>query len=295
MKMRKLNVLLLMLFTCCASGFGQKESLLIGPGDLLHIQVLEAPEEDQHARVTDAGDVPLILGGDVHVAGLAPSEAANAIAQKLMQGNFILHPHVSVVVEQYASETVSVIGQVRTPGNYPVPAPRSILDVIAYAGGLTEMADRKVTIQRGGSKERLTYYLSNNADAALDATIQIYPGDTVVVPKVPVVYVLGDVGHPGGYAMATDDSRLTVLQVIALAGSTPPTAVPSHTKLVRQQADGTYVEINVPLSDMQKGKRADLPLQANDILYVPFSYLRNIAMGATSLVAAATTASVYRF
>jgi len=80
-----------------------------------------------------------------------------------------------------------------------------------------------------------------------------------------------------------------------LAGGTPPSAVPSHTRLVRKQRDGSYVEIDVQLSAMQKGKSADIQLQADDILYVPFSYLRNMAMGVDTLVAAAASASIYRF
>ena len=83
---------------------------------------------------------------------------------------------------------------------------------------------------------------------------RIFPGDTIVVPKAEVVYILGDVNRPGGIAMVTNDSKLSVVQAITLAGGTPPNAVPSHARLIRKQADGSHAEIPLNLSAMQKGK-----------------------------------------
>jgi polysaccharide export outer membrane protein len=287
----------MLLMLCCAAVYAhaQKDSLLIGPGDKLQIQVLEAPELTQQTRVTDEGFVPLILGGRVEVVGLTPAQAASAVAQVLVDNNFLLHPHVNVLVDQYATQSVSVLGQVHTPGSFPVATPRSILDVLALAGGITEYADRNITIQRRNSKQRVGYFLSNDSSAAMESSVSVFPGDTVIVPKASIVYVLGDVGRPGGYVMTTNDGKLSVLQVISLAGATRPTAVPSHARLIRKQPDGTYVESQLPLSAMQKGKASDLMLKPDDIVYVPFSYIRNMAIGATSLVSAAGSAAIYRF
>ena len=285
----------LILFCCVGSCLAQTESLTIGPGDLLHLKVLEAPELEQATRVSDAGTLTLILGGKVQVAGLTPAEAAVAIERALVEGHYVLTPHVSVTTEQTATENVTILGQVRTPGSYPIATPRPILDVLALAGGLNDLAQRKVTIQRHASKERVDYVLSNSANAALDANVPVYPGDTVLVPKADVVYVLGDVNRPGGIAIVTNDSKLSALQALSLAGGTPPNAVPSHSRLIRKQADGTHVELPLQLSAMQKGKEPDIPLQGDDIIYVPFSYARNMAVGAGSLVGATSSAAIYRF
>jgi polysaccharide biosynthesis/export protein len=285
----------LILFCCVGSCLAQTESLTIGPGDLLHLKVLEAPELEQATRVSDAGTLTLILGGKVQVAGLTPAEAAVAIERALVEGHYVLTPHVSVTTEQTATENVTILGQVRTPGSYPIATPRPILDVLALAGGLNDLAQRKVTIQRHASKERVDYVLSNSANAALDANVPVYPGDTVLVPKADVVYVLGDVNRPGGIAIVTNDSKLSALQALTLAGGTPPNAVPAHSRLIRKQADGTHVEIPLQLSAMQKGKEPDIPLQGDDIIYVPFSYARNMAVGAGSLVGATSSAAIYRF
>ena len=245
---------LLFLFSCAACCCAQTESVTVGPGDLLHVKVLEAPDLEQSARVTDAGTLTLILGGSVQIAGLTPPEAALAVERVLVQGHYVLTPHVSVTLEQAATQNVTIMGQVRAPGNYAINTPRPVLDVLALAGGLTDVADRKVTIQRRATKERIEFVDSNSARSALEDSVLVFPGDTIVVPKADVVYILGDVNRPGGIAMVTNDSKLSAVQAISLAGGTPPNAVPSHSRLLRKQADGSRVEIPLQLSAMQKGK-----------------------------------------
>jgi polysaccharide export outer membrane protein len=286
---------LLFLLCCAACCYAQTESITIGRGDALQVKVLEAPELEQSARVTDAGTLTLILGGSVQVAGLTPAEAALAIERALVEGHYVLTPHVSVTLTQTVTQNVTIMGQVRSPGSYPIGTPRPILDVLALAGGLTDLADRKVTIQRHATKEQIVFVVSNFANTVLDASIVVSPGDTVIVPKADVVYILGDVGRPGGIAMVTNDSKLSALQALSLAGGTPPNAVPSHARLIRKQADGSHVELPLQLSAMQKGKQPDIPLQADDIVYVPFSYARNMAMGAGSLVGSTSSAAIYKF
>jgi polysaccharide export outer membrane protein len=291
-KALRLLFLLMISATLCDA---QKESLTIGSGDMLHISVLESADLDQDVRVGDSGDAPLILVGDVRLSGLSPAKAAQIIAKKLVDGNYVLNPHVSVTVERFATKNVTVIGQVRTPGSYEIDTPRTILDVVALAGGLTDLADRKIVLERRDTKEQIEYFASNNATAALKEQPSVLPGDTVIVARVSFVYVLGDVGHPGAFAATTNDSRLSVLQAVALAGGTPPNAAPSAARLIRKGDDGTHIEIHLPLSAMQKGKSEDFQLQPDDIVYVPFSYLKNMAVNINALVAAAATASIYRF
>ena len=271
-----------------------KESLLIGPGDLLHVQVFDTPELEEHARVTDAGELPLVLGGSVRVAALTPGEAGRAIEDALLRGHFLLNPRVLVTFEANATQMVSVLGEVHTPGAYAIQTPRSILDVLTLAGGLTDLADRKVLIERHGTSEKVPYFVSNAPDAALDAAVKVNPGDTIIVPKAGIVYVLGDVGRPGGYTMTNNEAQLSVLELLARAGGTNHTAIPSHARLIHKSSSG-YVETPLPLSDIQKGKRPDLPLQADDIIYVPFSYLRNFAMQGANIAAGTASAAIYHF
>jgi polysaccharide biosynthesis/export protein len=267
------------------------ESLLIGPGDLLRVTFLREAELDQRVRVLDSGDAVLALAGIVSLQGLTPAAAAARIADKYRDGNFLLHPEVSVFVEEYATQTVTIIGQVVHPGAVHLTTPRTLIDVISLAGGLTETADRHVVVERGKDGQRIRVFLPNRADDALNADVLIRPGDTVVVPKAGIVYVLGDVAHPGGYVMQYD-SKLTVLQAIALAAGASKTASEKKVRLVRNM-DGITQSVDLPLREMERGRDPDVPLQANDILYVPFSVMRNMSLGIADITAAASSALIY--
>jgi polysaccharide export outer membrane protein len=290
--MAKLIKLMLVLFIAGGVCYAQNESLPIGPGDLLQIQVLSTPDLAQAVRVTDSGTIPLIIGGSVKVSGLTPSQAADLIQTTWIKGDLMVDPHVSIVVSQYATQSVSVLGQVHTPGAYAISTPRTVVDVLALAGGLADAADRNVTIERRGTKERVNYFVSNDATQAFDKNVLVYPGDAIIVERAQFVYVLGDVGKPGGYPWQTNDSKISVLQAVSFAGGTLNNAVPSHTRLMRKRPDGSYEQISVELSKMQKGKIADMQLQADDIIYVPFSYMRNAALNAGSILAAAAASTI---
>ena len=272
------------------------ESLLIGPGDLLRITVLRESELDQRVRVLDSGEITLALVGNLPVQGLTPAQAAARIADQYRGGKFLLHPEVSVFVDEYGTETVTILGQVAHPGTVHLAAPRSLIDVLSLAGGLTEVADRHIVIERKSvdaqhTPERIRAFLPNRADDALSANILVRPGDTIIVPKAGIVYVLGDVAHPGGYVMQ-NDSQLTVLQAIALAAGASKTASEKRVRLVRN-VDGITNSLDLPLRDMERGREPDVPLQAGDILYVPFSMVRNLSMGLANITAAASSALIY--
>jgi polysaccharide biosynthesis/export protein len=280
--------------TLTAICFAQNESLLIGRGDQLHVLVFDTPEMEQHPRVTDAGNVPLLFIGELKVAGLTPGDAARQIEETLKAKHFMVHPQVEVTVEKYATQNVYVMGQVTTPGAYAISTPMSVVSVLALAGGLADAADRHITIERHSDPtQKVSYYLSNNSEEALSSDVLVYPGDTALVPKAAVVYVLGDVGKPGGFSVTTNDSKITVLQALALAGSANKTSVLGKAKLVRKTSSGA-TEVPLQLSAMQQGKRPDIDMQPDDVLFIPFSWMKNIAVNAQGIAASATSAVIYK-
>jgi polysaccharide export outer membrane protein len=270
------------------------ESLRIGPGDQIHVTVVDSPELDQRPRVTDAGEVPLIGVGAVKVAGLTPADAATAVHDKLIAAHYLNHPEVTVTVEQYATQTVSVLGQVRASGAYPIGTARPVVDVLALAGGLNEVADRNIVIERRGDPDHPVHYnLANDGVLALQTSVLVYPGDTVMVPKAGIVYVLGDVNRPGGFVMDNNSTELTLLQALARAGGVSRTAKQGHAKLLRKDATG-YHETQLSLGEIQKGKQQDIALAPGDVLYVPFSYAKNIAVsGSSGIISSLSSAAVY--
>jgi polysaccharide export outer membrane protein len=294
--MKTLSICAVALFLACA-GAAQAQapsnnSLLISPGDNIHITVLDMPEQEQHARVTDTGEVPVQGIGNVKVADLSPADAAIAIHDHFVSAHFLNHPQVSVVVEQYATQNVTVIGEVRSPGAYPLSTPRPILDVIALGGGLDEVADRNILVERHGDQSNpIPYTVSNDAGKAIKDQVMVSPGDTVVVPKAGIVYVLGDVNRPGGYTMTDNQSKMSLLEAMSLAGGAARTAKLGHARLIRK-ADHSESEIS--LGDIQKGKQPDFAMAPGDILYIPFSYAKNLVItGSSGIVGAASAAAIY--
>jgi polysaccharide biosynthesis/export protein len=282
----------LLLGALTAPCLAQQESLLIGPGDLIQVNVMDTPEMEQQVRVTDDGTVPLAYVGSMHVAGETPASAAASIQATLIEKKVMLHPQVAVRMMELATQDVSILGQVHTPGTYSITTPQTILKILSLAGGLTESADRNLVIKRHKSGEELKYYVSNDAEQALSSVVMVYPGDTVLVARAPMIYVMGDVNRPGAYAITTNDAHLSVLQVIALAGSANKTAIQGHVRLIRTTEHGP-IELPIHLDAIQKGKQADVALQPNDILYVPFSWMKNVAMSSSSIGAATAGAAVY--
>jgi polysaccharide biosynthesis/export protein len=277
------------------SASAHSDYLLIGAGDLVNVTVFREPDLAAKSRVDADGNITLPLIGRVHVAGLAPQQAQKVVAASYEEAHYLRSPQVSLLVDEYATQSISVIGEVQKAGAYPATAPRSVIDVIAFAGGLTPIADRHITIQhRGSVNDKEEVFLSNNSDKALAAQVMVYPGDIVMVPKAGVVYVLGDVHQPGGYVMQ-DDSKMTALQAIAMAAGINTTSLGGQVRLVRRTPEGSSTEITISVKDMQRGKIPDMPLRANDVLWVPFSFTKNLMMSGSSILSVASSAAVYRF
>ena len=275
-----------------APGKATEESLPIASGDLLHVSVFDVPELDQHMRVSDAGNITLALVGKTRVAGMIPTEASEKIARSLRDGGYIRRPQVNIVVDEYAVANVSVTGQVLHPGNYPLRTPRDLMDVLSMAGGLTPLADIHITVKREHQPGRVVYAtLPNNPDSAMLTSIEVEPGDLVIVPKAGIIYVLGDVNRPGGYVMQ-NDAQMTALQAVSQAFGFTKTASENRARLVRQTPAGP-VEFPLALDSMQKGKLPDMPLQSQDVVYVPYSALKNMMLGASAIVSSASGAAIY--
>jgi polysaccharide export outer membrane protein len=266
-------------------------SLHLGPGDLVEISVYNVPDLSVKTRVSTSGDISLPLIDVVHVAGLTAEAAQNLIGKRLADGGFVKDPHVSLLVDQYTSDGVSVLGEVVRPGVYPVLGEQRLFDLISSAGGLTEKAGRSISIShRDQSGNPVTLPLTRNlADDAAD-NVPVYAGDTIIVRKADVVYVVGDVGKPSGFLM--DSGNLTVLQAIALAGGTTRTAKLGSARIIRKGSAGMS-ETPVHLKQILEAKAPDMAMQADDILFVPTSAAKVMA-GRTMEAAlqAATAVSV---
>jgi polysaccharide biosynthesis/export protein len=268
------------------------ESLLkVAPGDLVEVGVYNVPELTSKARVSSKGEVYLPLIDYVHIAGLTAEEAEGLIQRRLSDGGFVKNPHVTLFVDQYASQGASILGEVARPGVYPVPGQQRLFDLISAAGGFTEKAGRSVAItHRDQPDNPTTVPLSRNVSDNPESNIAILPGDTIIVRKADLVYVVGDVARPSGFLM--DSGHLTVLQAIALAGGTTRTAKLGGTRIIHRTPGGLS-ETSVELKKILRAKAPDVTMQADDILFIPSSATKIFAGRAVeAAMQAATAASI---
>jgi polysaccharide biosynthesis/export protein len=265
----------------------------IAPGDLLEISVFDVPEMTQQVRVGADGKAQLALLGNYPLAGLTGQQAAEAIARELRDRNFLVRPQVNVLIKESTNQSVSIVGEVQHPGIYPIAGPRTVLDVISLAGGLTTYADTKLTVKHRSSDENSVTVALKNDDAktSLAVDVQVYPGDLVVVPRAGIVYVLGEVARPGGFVMQ-DNGKITVLQALAQAGSARGNAAPNNAVLLHKVGD-EYVSTPLHLAKISRGQEHDFELHANDIVFVPNSKLKDALHSTQSIATTVGTASIY--
>jgi len=268
-------------------------SLIIGAGDLLVVSVYGASDFNKEVRVADSGEISLPLVGSVHVAGLNVQQAETLVQQRLSEGGYFTDPQVSIFEKEYATQGISVLGEVQKPGIYPLLGRRALFDAVSAAGGLTPKAGNTITItHRSNPKEEQTVVLPPNQTFPAKSNLAVFPGDTVVVSKAGIVYVVGDVRLPGGFVM--ENSQLTVLQAIAMAQGTNNTAKLDKAALIRKGPGGPE-QIPIPLLRIMSAKAPDIGLRPDDIVFVPRSEGKAaVRRSLDAILQAATGAAIYR-
>jgi polysaccharide export outer membrane protein len=268
------------------------KNIPISPGDLLDVQVFNTPELSGRLRVDQTGRITLPLGGDVEARGLTATAAANAIKMRLVSSQIMLHPTVMVNVMEYATEGVTVLGEVRTPGIYTLLGPHSLYDALASAGGATSSAGATITISHAEDADHPVVVKVNTPDYSAEqkATI-VEPGDTIVVSKAELVYIVGDVNHSGAFFMQ-NGQPLTVLDVLSLAQGTTRTSAMSRVSIVRPTPAGGAITIPLNLNKVMKNEEKNVALEAGDILVVPRSGWKSFGMTALPAITNATANAV---
>jgi len=267
--------------------------LQISSGDLLDLNVFDTAELSGKFRVDERGDISLPLAGFIPVAGLTAEQAALAIETRFRQKDILKDPHVSVTILEYATQGVTIMGEVRNPGVYPLLGTHDLLDLISAAGGLTSEAGRTVTVtHRGDLDHPVVTKVAGQPGSMPGVKIDIWPGDTIAVSHAGTIYVLGDVGRPGGFLIKNDD-RLTILQAIALAQGTNRTAALGRVKVIRKTDTGPE-ELLVSLKKILTSNAPDERLSDGDILFVPSSGAKNALHSVEEILPAAAGASIYR-
>jgi len=258
----------------------------IGPEDLLEISVFEDEKLNKSVRVSSQGNISLPLLGILKVKGLTANELEKEI-RDLLAEKYFQDPHVSVFIKEYRNQRISVMGSVEKPGVYDVTGQKTVLDILAIAGGLKEEAGQLLFLIRPPKFEEEATKGKKDSDDQSPKTFMIdlegllvkgdlafnlplIHGDVINIPVSGKIFVGGEVKSPGGFALK--GKKLTVSQAITLAGGLGPKAAGSETKVFRYSEKGTDKEIlSANVYAIQKGQEEDLHLKESDIIIVPKS------------------------
>jgi polysaccharide biosynthesis/export protein len=253
------------------------------PGDIVEVQIFDAPEYSVRMPVSPAGLIAIPYAGLFHIAGMTSIEAAHAIAQLFEVNQILRDPRVIVTTQQFGY-SVTVMGEVRSPGIYTLAGRKRLIDLLTEAGGVTNNAGHLIEIFAPGSMKNPTTVLWDPTLRENDnAELEIKTGETILVSRCGVVYVGGNVGRPGAFPLC-ESNHTTLSQVIALAQGARPSSSAQKTILLRNSENGTRVVQTVKLESVLRGRQMDITMQPDDIVFIPPSILK--AASKTALTAA---------
>jgi polysaccharide biosynthesis/export protein len=278
---------------------------VLGPDDQIVVQGPNAEDiSNKPARIDAKGDVNFPLIGSLHAGGLTLHEFERLLNTRI--ATFVRNPQLVVSVAEYKSQPLSVFGAVNSPGIYQIQGRKNLVEMISLAGGLRSDAGSAVTVTRELSQGRLALpgeHLDESgrystADLQLpditagrrpDQNIEAKAHDVISISRGTMVYVFGEVKKSGGFLMA-DQSSISLIQALSLAEGTERTADLKHARIIRNSSVPTKrQEISCDLGRILSGKAEDLGLRPQDILYVPGSTGKKVALRA--LETAVTTGS----
>ncbi|WP_321476836.1 polysaccharide biosynthesis/export family protein [uncultured Paludibaculum sp.] len=308
---------LAMVLVCAALAWGQQaegplvSTYVLGPGDQLIVRVLDMEEMSKDPFQIDMrGNINLPMTGRIYAKGMTVEQLEEAIAERLKA--YIKQPDVSVMLQEMRSQPVSVLGSVRTPGVHQLQGEKNLLEVLSLAGGLQPDAGYSVRIAREkqwgkiplpGAKLDDTgqYWIAEVGVKELmearapEKNIPIKPHDVVTAPKGQIVYVMGAVKKSGGFVLG-EKERTTVLEALSMAEGFDNFAKRGGAKILRKtDKPEQRLEIALDLGKILDGKQKDVPMEQDDILFVPTSGVRKtLARAGEAAFGIGTGVAVYR-
>lgn len=284
----------------------------IMPGDVIAIETYGAPELSTTSatstnlpgmssnspvpgvKVGALGEIVLPYLGVVKVAGMTPPQTATYLAKLLKDGGFLVDPQVSVQLVDSPTRVITVVGEIVRPQPVPAFGQLRLLDVISACGGFTPLASHTITIRRLGETGSTTVILPTDPKETDAANIPLLAGDTVVVPKVGDVYVVGQVKEPKAIPLS-GNAPVTMLRAISMSGGFLPGAALSRVTIVRTLPDHQHVQITLDAAKVMKGKQRDVALMSDDLLLIPRNGFKStMAASGAGVTGGVASGLVYR-
>jgi polysaccharide biosynthesis/export protein len=287
-------------------------SYVLGPDDVIAIKALDADEiSGSSIRIDPTGYISLPLLGRISVGGTTVLQLEQELNVRLR--TYVKEPAVAVTVVEYRSQPVSVIGSVAQPGVHQLEGRKTLIEILAKAGGLKPDAGNAIKITRRSEAGPIPLSSATTdssgqfsvAEVSLkdimqatrpEENILVRPNDVISVPRADLVYVIGEVKKPGGFVL-TERRSILSLQALAMAEGYTNTAAPQRAVIIRPGAtpEASRIEIQANLREILSGKRPDVELLPEDILFVPNSAAKSAAKSVIqTALSAATSAFVNR-
>jgi len=290
----------------------QLQGVKIVPGDVISIATYGAPElttavstnvdtpsgngsvAASGIKVGAQGEIILPYLGVVKVAGMTPPEVALYLEKELKDKGILVDPQVSVSLVASPTRVITVIGEVQKPAPVPAFGTLRLLDVISACGGLTPLASHTITVRRPGDPQPITVILGPDPKTSDETNIALMAGDTVIVPKVGNVFVIGQVKTPSAIPLSSN-TPITVMRAIAMSGGVNFGAALSRVVVIRKTPNDQHVEIQMNLKKVMEGKERDIALASDDVLWVPANgFKQGLAAGGAGIAIGVTDSLVYR-
>jgi polysaccharide export outer membrane protein len=246
-------------------------SIYLNPGDVVTVHIFGAADYQPTVVVTLDSTLQLPLIGVVSVKGLTVDQAENLIAQKLKSAGMYNDPQVTLQVIESTNGVITISGEAH--GVVPANSERRLLEVLSAAGGLPVTASHTIVIDRPGVDKPIVVDLGNDPLHSKQINVPLYPGDTVIVSRVGVVYMLGEFKTPGVIPIE-QNSPLTLLEAAAVAGGVLYDGKYQDLRIIRT-VDQRRTLVAVDVKRVMLGKDPDPLLQADDIVYLPTSQIKS--------------------
>jgi polysaccharide biosynthesis/export protein len=277
----------------------------IMPGDIIAIATYGAPELSttatttvdlpgsvattpvQGIKVGAQGEIVLPYLGVVKVGGMTQAEASEYLEKSLKDAGILVNPQVTVELVDSPTRVITVMGEVQHPSTVPAFGELRLLDVISACGGFTPLASHTLTVRRRGQDEPITILLGTDPRNTDETNIPLMAGDTVIVPKVGSIFVVGQVHTPEAIPLASN-TPITVLRAISISGGLNFGAALSKTVIIRTLPNNQRVEISLDLKKIMNGKQKDVALASDDVLLVPTNGFKAGLAGGGGAVAASS-------
>ena len=242
------------------------KAYIIGPEDVLEVQVWERKDLNQTVFVRPDGRTSLPLVGEIMVAGKTIQDLQDHLAK--VYEKTVQSAVVTVIVKDIKSRPVYFVGGFGRPGPLQLTREMTLMQAISVVGGVVPGGDaEKGYVLRGDKRTAVDFYkLLQKGDLSQNSRLE--PGDTVVVPIADLVYVQGEVRAPSPLKYTTD---LTLLKAITQAGGLTPLAASGRVDLLRGRAGEKKERIRVDVDKIMRApdENPDVILKPDDIIYVP--------------------------